>query len=154
MLKATIMQLVAKFISIYGEHELEKCLQEKIEGHPNDTLTVICNIGVHAIPRSVVRGEAYVFSRGHVNLSTAQSINDEMHLLLEKLAEKLKEKNWRKIFIVPSGHPLFYAHAKYMIYRVTRIEATDVVYVGDGRYLDVEISHRPIIAGVGDQNLV
>lgn len=140
-------QLLTQFISTYGEHELAAYLKKRILIIEIDTLTVICNVGVHSIPASVIRGEEFIFSHGQVKLDNNDEIIEQMTNLLSALARKLKERNWKKIFIVPSGHPLFYAHAKYMIYRVTRIEAIDVIYIGDGKYVDVQLQHRPIIAG-------
>lgn len=145
-MKKNIEKIVREYLSIYGEHTLIKELESKLDIERPDTLTVICNKDVHAIPDSVIRGEEFVFSRGHVDLSNDEAIINTMSVLLSKLAAKLKERSWKDIYIVPSGHPLFYAHAKYMIYRVTRIEATDVVYSGEGHYVDVKIRHRPIIA--------
>jgi hypothetical protein len=134
------------FIQQLGEEALVEVLSESLKRRTDEyTLTIICNRGVHAIPESTVRGEEFTLSEGRsIDTSSTESMHQSVSAILAPLARKLKEKNWRQIYIVPSGHPLLYAHAKLMVFQITRIETIDSVYVGDGEYIDLYVSHRAI----------
>jgi hypothetical protein len=137
---------VEEFIDQLGEDALLKALSATLDRKADEyTMTIVCNRGVHAIPDSMVRGEEFTLSEGRsIDTSSSERMCDSMSEILTPLARKLKEKNWRKIYMIPSGHPLLYAHAKLMVFQITRIETTDCVYVGDGEYIDLHLSHRAI----------
>ena len=108
------------------------------------TITIVCNQASHAIPADIIRGTKFVFSVGSIEDAGSIVFESELTKLLKKLARKLKQRNWRQIYIVPSGHPSFYANIKLLVFRITRIETVDVVYKGNGRYMDITIDHRRI----------
>lgn len=137
---------IEEFIALHGETALIQMLATKLDEQSDAyTLTIVCNRGAHAIPDSMVRGEEFTLSEGRsVDTSTNQGMNRSVTEILTRLARKLKEKNWKKIYMIPSGHPLLYAHAKLMVFQITRIETTDVVYLGNGEYEELYVSHRTL----------
>ena len=137
---------IEEFIKQRGEDALVEVLSTILNRQADEyTMTIVCNRGVHAIPESMVRGEEFTLSEGRsIDTSSREKMYDSVSEILVPLARTLKEKNWRRIYMIPSGHPLLYAHAKLMVFQITRIETTDCVYVGDGQYVDLYVSHRSI----------
>jgi hypothetical protein len=137
---------VTEFIRQHGEDTLVRIMSAHLDKEAETfTLTIICNEGTHAIPQSLIRGEEFVLSRGNIDMSSAATIEKEIGEILSRLAVKLKEKNWRSVYIIPSGHPILYANAKLLVFRVTRIETMDSVYLGQGAYTDIYVEQRPLI---------
>lgn len=141
-MKDKTSKIIEEYIAEFGEDHLSQTLSQRLKSEDGYTLTIICNVGVHAIPDSIIRGEKFVFSEGNIDLSGSDIIKQQMSVFLKSLSKKLKEKNWRKIYVVPSGHPMFYANIKLLVYYVTRLETIDLLYVKDGQYLELSIDHR------------
>jgi hypothetical protein len=145
-MKAETRACIAEFVRQHGEDTLARTLSAHLDkGAETYALTIICNKGTHALPQLLIRGEEFVLSQGDIDMSSATMIEREMHQILARLATKLKEKNWQNIYIVPSGHPILFAYAKLLVFRVTRIESVDSVYLGHGAYTDIHIEQRPLI---------
>jgi hypothetical protein len=110
------------------------------------SLTVVANAGVHRIPAKYLRGEVFEASYGDLDLSTREAATKSIGTILIELAGKLREKEWREIYLVPTGHPVLTAQIKTMIYRVLRKNTVDLLYAG-GVYFDIDIDQRKLAIG-------
>lgn len=119
---------------------LAKLAQEKDGGH---TLTLVANAGVHTIPNEYLRGEIYEVSRGNWIAQTHDELVEELAGLLSNLARHLRLRAWRKVYLIPTGHPVLTANIKLLVYRVLRLNTIDLYYK-DGSYLEISIDHRAI----------
>ncbi len=104
-------------------------------------LTIVGNGGMHAIPESCIHGELYTVTRGTLDMSQADAINDLYILLLRPLAEKLREKAWKKIYLVPTGPTTLALQIKLLVYHITRISTIDLLYE-KGRYYEINLDYR------------
>lgn len=106
-----------------------------------DTLTLISNAGVHTIPDNYLRGDVYEVSRGDWTANTAAEVHEELTRLLGDLARKLRSRTWRKVYLIPTGHPILTVNVKLLVYRLLRINTIDLYYRA-GSYIEVQIDHR------------
>ena len=74
-------------------------------------------------------------------MSQADAINDLYILLLRPLAEKLREKAWKKIYLVPTGPTTLALQIKLLVYHITRISTIDLLYE-KGRYYEINLDYR------------
>jgi hypothetical protein len=113
----------------------------KVERSKSRELTIIVNLGMHAIPSEILRGDVFAFSEGQVNLS-AESIDEIVDELVLRAHSYLSKKNWNKVYIIPSGHPMLVVLATLVAFRATRIDPTIVAYFGVENYVDVDANVR------------
>ena len=106
-----------------------------------DTLTLIANAGVHTIPDRYLHGDIYEVSRGDWAVSTPAEVHEELTRLLQGLAHKLRSHPWRRVYLVPTGHPILTVNIKLLVYRLLRINTMDLYYRA-GQYIEVHIDHR------------
>ena len=104
-------------------------------------LTIIGNGGMHAIPKECLHGDVYIATQGTLNLSGLDSIEDEYGPILRRLAEKLWETPWEKIYFVPTGPTTLALQIKLLVYHITRIPTIDFLYLS-GRYTEVAMDYR------------
>lgn len=135
--------LVKSFINKYGEKELELYLNKKLEKN-NKILTIIGNEGLHPIPDEYLHGEIYNASSGSLNFDTDENILSEYKLVLKDLGEKLKEKNWEKVYFIPTGQTTLTLQIKLFVYHILRLSTIDLFY-SKGRYMEIDIDYRSII---------
>jgi len=134
---------INKLLEKYSYQQLKDRILELEESNnaSSNILTVISNAGIHKFPEKYLRGEIYTASSGNIATNTSKEINGEIKVILKNLHEKLNEKNWKIIYLIPTGHPVVSSHIKSFIYRVRRINTIDVFYV-NGQYFEVNIDHR------------
>jgi hypothetical protein len=147
MAKRPTERAIASYLRTVGFDRARKVLDkaEAREAKKIGTLTIIANHGLHHIPPRFLRGEVFVLSRGTLDLSNAKQIQITFTRLLRPLAQKLRAEQWRRIYIIPTGHPTLSMQAKLLVFRITRIESTEVFYLGNGRYLDLSLDQRRLI---------
>jgi hypothetical protein len=137
----TLQELVARL----GEKRALQILIEA-EGHSRaETLTIIANEGVHHLPDTMRRGHIYVASHGNLDFSTISTVQAEYSRILTDLAHLLKQRTWKRIYVVPFGPSTLSMQIKLLVYRITRIETTDLFYDGKGNYFDLFIAQRDLI---------
>jgi len=143
-----LQDLLQRCITVRGNEFVRDRLAELIEGSiPEvDTLTIIANSGVHAIPVQYQRGEVYSASQGNWNVTSQADIDAEFRKILVALGRKLKEFPWKRIYLIPTGHPALSIQIKILVYRVTRINTIDLLY-SNGQYFEIQIDHREIVLG-------
>lgn len=127
-----------------GEHvvaALENLLKPNLP--ENAVLTIIANAGVHAIPAVYLRGEVYEASRGDWDTSTEEALVLELKAILSRLAKKLRSGQWKRVYLIPTGHPVLSLQIKAMVYRILRLNTIDL-YHKAGTYFEVELDQRAI----------
>ena len=107
----------------------------------DDTLTLISNAGVHTIPKRYLRGDIYEVSRGDWVADSRAEVQEELMRLLHGLARKLRSRAWRRVYLVPTGHPILTVNVKLLVYRLLRLNTVDLYYKA-GQYIEVHIDHR------------
>jgi len=99
-----------------------------------NTLTIVSNAGMHPIPEDFVFGELFIASSGNLDFSSVDSVNRELDEIILKIKEKLFEKQWTQIYLLPFGHSILSMNIKMAIFRLLRIETIDIFYFGNGKY--------------------
>jgi hypothetical protein len=138
-------QLIEECLNKVGYEKLREELNKVLSIQDGeDVLTIIVNEGVHPHAAFHERGEVYIASRGNLDFSSKERAEEEFQKVLLGVAQKLKSKIWKKIYIVPFGPPILAMQIKLLVYRISRIETIDVLRAGNGVYYDLEINQRDI----------
>jgi len=137
--------LVKKFIDEHGEEELKRYLENRLSSQ-DSVLTLIGNEGAHSIPKQYLHGEVYVVTTGNLDLSSKESTLAEYKKALSLLIAKLKEKQWSKVYLVPTGHTTLVLQVKVIVYNILRMGTVDVFY-SKGQYFEVDIDYRDLLGG-------
>jgi len=145
MMKRDPRKLLDQLLKKKGSEAVGSILEELLNEATtrNETLTIVANAGVHAIPKQYLRGEVFEASRGDWNISSQQALVEELKTILSNLVIKLRSKPWQRVYLVPTGHPILSLQIKTMVYRVLRINTIDL-YHKSGSYLEVDIDQRAI----------
>ena len=133
-----------------GEEQARDILMQHLEGENREkenVLTIVVNKGVHYLPRENLKGTVFYASEGNLDFSTARSVQEEFERILKGVSAVLKSRNWRKIFVVPFGPCALSMQIKLLIYRITGIESNEVFYLGEGKYMNLQVDQRCIIVG-------
>ena len=143
----TLEHLLDQCVSTLGEEAVEKALQSLVaeESGPDasQVLTIVANAGVHTIPEIYLRGEVYVASRGNWRVENDETLNGQVSQILTGVARKLKERQWRRVYLIPTGHPAVSMNIKLLVYRAIRLNTIDWVYI-NGEYYLLTIDQREI----------
>lgn len=140
--RADLVGLVDTAVGAAGVERVAETLRGLVlRENEVDTLTLISNAGIHTIPDRYLRGDVYEVSRGDWAVNTAAEVREELMVLLHSLARKLRSRPWRRVYLVPTGHPVLTVNVKLLVYRLLRINTIDLYYKA-GQYLEVEIDHR------------
>ena len=146
-MKDKISNLLNEALERIGEDRLTEELLKLSSIDTNageQTLTIIANEGIHHLPQSLARGEVLVASKGSLDFSSNESIDREFTKILKNIAQKLKEREWKKIYLIPFGPSNLSMLIKLLVYRVTHIETIDLFYI-DSQYREVHIKLRQLI---------
>ena len=148
----TLEHLLDQCVSKLGEETVEKALQllvaEESGPDASQVLTIVANAGVHKIPDSYLRGEVYVASRGNWRVDNKETLNSQVSQILTGVARKLKERQWRRVYLIPTGHPAVSMNIKVLVYRAIRLNTIDWIYI-NGEYYSLMIDQREISIGAG-----
>lgn len=109
------------------------------------SLTIIANEGIHPIPSEFVFGDLHIASTGTLDFSTVESVNRELDIIVLDLKNKLMEDRWEKVYLLPFGHSVVCMNIKMTVFRVLRIETTDIFYFGAGKYGLIERDTRLVM---------
>ncbi len=134
--------LIEKFIAKYGEEKLNNYLKSHI--NEDNVLTIVGHSGFHAIPNEYIHGEVYIVTSGNINLTSKENTLKEYKKALSGLVKKLKEKNWKKIYFVPTGHTTLILQIKLIVYNILRISTIDLFY-SKGNYFELYIDYRELL---------
>ena len=141
-----IQSELEKAVEVVGtERVLGVLSQLQMSAAEHQTLTIIVNDGVHYLSSEYHRGEVYIASRGTIDLSTVESIHREFTRILMATAQKLKSRQWRRVYIIPFGPTTLSMQIKLLVYRICGFESTDVMNLSDQSRVDISLDIRKII---------
>ena len=144
-LSAHIDDLIEEFGLENVEGEINKAKNSNKD--TNRILTIICNEGVHHLPDEYKRGTLFVASKGSLDFSSRATVVREYTVILEKTIQKLMERPWETIYIIPFGPPTLSMLIKLIVYRITGIDSTDVMHIGKNKRVDLHFDVRTLITG-------
>lgn len=145
-----IHKLLDEALEIKGSEEVVAALESVLNVPEGSVLTIIANAGVHEIPKIYLRGEIYEASRGDWNASTEEALLGELTAILSRLANKLRAGRWKRVYLIPTGHPILSLQIKAMVYRVLRFNTIDL-YHKAGIYFEVNLDQRAIALDTVDR---
>lgn len=137
-------ELIESYIEKHGEEELQTYLESKLQ-EDFTTLTIIGNAGTHVIPPEHLHGQVYEVTTGNLDLSSKETIVTEYSFALSKLLDKLKERSWKKVYFVPTGHTSLVLQIKLLVYHVLRISTIDLFY-NKGDYIELDLDYRQLLS--------
>jgi hypothetical protein len=91
-------------------------------------LTILGNEGIHNVPEEQIHGELYVATKGTLDLSQHDSVEDLYVSILRPLAKKLHEKSWQKVYLIPTGPTTLVLQIKLLVYHITRKAPASTVW--------------------------
>lgn len=138
-----LLALIERAVSVRGIERIRSVLMSIIDEGEVETLTIVANEGRHLIPETFLRGELFIASRGNLDFSSPSSAKSAYIEIIKKLNKKLLERSWKRIYLIPTGHPTLPLQLKAEVYRVTRINTIDLFYL-TGTYFDLDIDLRQI----------
>jgi len=140
-----LLGLLTHLIEKVGAEEAEKVLLHKISEHDAEAvvLTIVANERMHSIPSRFIHGEYYVASSGNLDFGSEEAIVRQYEEILSKLRKKLSEQEWKKVYLVPTGHVTLALQIKNLVYQVLRIDTIDLFY-SKGDYHEIEIDFRSL----------
>lgn len=140
-----VEDLVDELIEQEGVAKTKRLIKSLIIDSSEPVLTIIANQGSHRIPEKYLRGEIFIASKGNLDFSRKSAVEKQYKQIAFDLSVKLAEKNWKRIYLIPTGHVTLSLQLKLTVYRVTRLNTTDLFY-SDGRFFDLLIDQRRLIA--------
>jgi hypothetical protein len=122
MIDEKLTRLVDECLHQRGREAIERSLSSLLEPQqPADaTLTIIANSGVHPVPAHYLRGEVYSASYGNLDAFSKEHLDAELKRILSELGHKLNERTWKRVYLIPTGHPVFSMQIKLFVYRIIR----------------------------------
>lgn len=140
-MKNESLKAIEKFIRKYGEDKLVDLVTHRDD---ENVLTIIANAGVHPYHALHKRGEIFVASEGSLDFSSKESAVAEIEEVLVRVAKKLKEKRWSRVYLVPFGPAPLSLQIKSIVHKVLDIETIDVLHLGNGAHVDIFLNPRSI----------
>lgn len=142
-MKDEILKAVEAYVLEYGEDRLLEMLATTQD---DDVLTIVTNAGIHPYHQLHKRGEIFEASVGTLDFSSKESAIVSIESALLRTAEKLKEKRWHRVYLVPFGPAPLSLQIKSLVHKVLDIDTIDVLHIGNGEHVDVEINPRSVAA--------
>lgn len=140
-MKDNTLKALDAYVREYGEDHLLEIISTKEGG---DVLTIVANAGVHPYHPLHKRGEVFEASTGTLDFSSKESAIRSIESALLRTATKLKEKRWRRVYLVPFGPAPLSLQIKSLVHKILDIETIDVLHIGNGEHVDVEINSRSV----------
>lgn len=140
-MKDESLKAIEKFIRTYGEDKLVDLVTHRDD---QNVLTIISNAGVHPYHALHKRGEIFVASEGSLDFSSQESAVAAIEDVLVRVANKLKEKSWNRVYLVPFGPAPLSLQIKSIVHKILDIETIDVLHIGNGAHVDIGLNPRSI----------
>lgn len=139
-----LVAAVEGFIQKNGKQQLLTLLNAPSSNFDVEVLTIICNTGLHPLQSLHKRGEVFSASTGSLDFSTEEASVGTLTYILERVAEKLRQRSWKIVCIVPFGLAVLSMHIKALVYRVLNIDTIEVLHAGGGAHFDIQIDIRNV----------
>jgi len=111
-----------------------------------DTLVIVSNKGLHAVPQEYAVGEIYFASEGEIDCNDVSGANEFIDSAIIRLKDKLLERRWKRVILIPFGHVVLNMAIKMAVFRTLWIETEDVFYFGYNRYGMLQRDTKKILA--------
>jgi hypothetical protein len=146
-----LTRALSRAIVFAGETRVIDALLALARGsvRPSEELTIIGNTGMHTIPEGFIHGDRYAVSHGNLDLSSLDAIRQGYASVLRLLADKLRERTWKKIYLVPAGPTTLILQIKLLVYHITRLSTVDLYYSG-GQYFELDLDYRDYLKAPGE----
>jgi len=139
-----LLRILEDYVEKVGIEKAKDSLESLLPKDLDDrTLTIIANSGIHEIPKHYLRGEVYAASSGSIDFTSIETLHLAYRTILEKLLQKLKERQWTKVYLIPTGHCTLALQIKLFVYHILRIDTIDLFY-NKGNYFEIAIDHRKV----------
>ena len=130
----------------HGLANVVKLLRDYQPRKPDESiLTIICNKGLHPLPAEILIGEIFAASEGNLDFSSKESTQKVIEDILRKTADKVRSKNWDRVYIIPFGHVALSMQIKLLCYRILGTDTVDWFYLNTLGYFPLEIKLRELI---------
>lgn len=136
---------LSALMATYGAEAVGDALFRLRSTEGTDCMTIICNAGLHPLPAYLRRGEIFEVTRGNLNFDSEDALRAQIHQALEALITVVRERRPPKIYLIPWGPAAISCLIKHAIYRAIGIETVDVLFMGNGRYIDIESPMRSFV---------
>lgn len=142
-----LAELLRRAIGTVGERKVADTLERLAISTPlaSVDLTIIANSGMHSIPDEYIHGEKYIASYGNLELSSQEAIERSYTVVLRSLADKLRERSWTRIYLIPTGPTTLALQIKLLAYHVTRLSTVDLHY-SHGNHFELDLNYRAYLA--------
>ena len=129
--------------NLIGEHGYQSVFDAIQSKKSKETvLVIIGNCGLHPVPQILNDAEYYCATQGNLDFSTPETIKYEIEKMTKNLSNKLREKKWRDVYVLPFGHPVFSMYIKMTVYRVLGIDSKEIFHRGEGKYALISLDLR------------
>ena len=138
---ASLAKLLGQAVSAVGENSVRVLLETAAapKQTASDCLTIMANEGLHTIPSRFIHGELYIASLGNLVYDSPKGIVSQYRRILSRIRAKLTERDWKRIYLIPTGHPTLSLQIKNLVYHVLRMDTIDLFY-SNGKYFELDIS--------------
>ncbi|VVD71894.1 hypothetical protein PAQ31011_00654 [Pandoraea aquatica] len=136
-------EIVDEYIVRFGSAELRAALTNRLNNSAS-VLTIVANGGVHPLRDDLLRGEIFVASQGSLDFSSRETAEKGIREALVGVAKMLKAKRWKTVYLVPFGPTVLSLGIKMLVYRILSQETVDVLHIGEGVHVDIQLDTRQI----------
>lgn len=141
MNKKTPVSEISRLVAVFGYDEIFEAIKQARQ-EEDEVLTIVSNKGLHAPPEEHLHGEVFFATEGPLVFNNIQEVEEIMQQALISLKEKLLEKRWKKIYLIPFGHVVINMHIKLTVFRTLWMDTTDIFYFGNNRYAELSRDSR------------
>jgi hypothetical protein len=129
------------------EAAIERLLVE-LQAQQASALTIICNDGLHPIPKDQLPGRVFAATSGNVADETPEALEQTVADACGRVAQLIKtEGGFTEIFIVPSGYSVLLQKIAETVFQITGKPATTLHFDRNtNSYWAIRIDLRTIIA--------
>ncbi|MEN3336152.1 MAG: hypothetical protein V7641_5517 [Blastocatellia bacterium] len=130
-----------------GDAAITQLLAE-LPAQQASALTIICNEGLHSIPKEHLPGRVFAATTGNVADQTPEALERTVADACERVAHLIKtEGGFAKIYLVPSGYGVLLQKIAETVFQITGKPATTLHFDRKtNAYWPVRIDLRAIIA--------
>jgi len=113
----------------------------------SNTLTIICNDGLHPIPKDQLPGRVFSATSGNISDQTPEALHQTVADACKRVARLIKEEGgFAEIYLVPSGYGVLLQKLAETIFQITGKTATTLHFDRKtNSYWPVRIDLRAII---------
>lgn len=139
--KSEIQALITK----YGKTEFLKSVNQLELTSYENAMTIVCNSGLHPLPIELARGNVINATSGNIDFTNEESARLQIVEAIQKVYKALHKYRPSRVYLLPWGPAAISCQVKHIVYKTLGLETIDILYLGEGRYIDLDIPSRSII---------